>query len=389
VASNLQCKHFVILTLISVVGLGFAMAIPWLASAHSVVARHSNASDDLCFVKNNETLDEYSSTDASAVQQAVDAASLGDVLLIAGECAGTQTRGGLIQTVYISKSLTLEGGYAPGDWTVERDLETYTTTLDADQGGRVVVISSTAGVNIDGLYLTGGFADNPSLDGNGGGIWTNSFVTLTNTIVYSNTSDWDGGGMYSLGVSPFLKGVTFSENVGFHGGALYNDCDSGTSSPMLTDVTLSGNSASYGGAMANMCENGNNSARLTNVVMSGNAANTGGGWVVSVCNGEGSAVMTNVSFSGNSAVYYGGAIEAEADGKCLLVVNNSIFWNNRADGVTGTIDANFHSYGVVYGLTHSLVEGAYTGGSWIGGTYFDGGGNIDEEPLFLDPIAPS
>jgi threonine dehydrogenase-like Zn-dependent dehydrogenase len=61
----------------------------------------------------------YSSINASALQQAVDAAAPGATVKVAGLCAGVQTRAGETQTVYISKTLTLEGGYTntPSGWS--------------------------------------------------------------------------------------------------------------------------------------------------------------------------------------------------------------------------------------------------------------------------------
>jgi hypothetical protein len=40
---------------------------------------------------------------------------------------------------------------------------------------------------------------------------------------------------------------------------------------------------------------------------------------------------------------------------------------------------------------HSLAQGAGASGSdsWVGGSFFDGRGNIDEDPLFITPVDPS
>jgi hypothetical protein len=52
----------------------------------------------------------FSSTDADAVQLAVDAAVTNDTVKVAGTCVGVQSRAGTDQSVYISKTLTLRGG---------------------------------------------------------------------------------------------------------------------------------------------------------------------------------------------------------------------------------------------------------------------------------------
>ena len=351
----------VIFALILIVGLGLAFALPWLANAQSLAAEgvpdeqpdyaevvhnaelayalavegNGNApiSLDLCFATHNDGTDVFSELDASAVQEAVDAASSGDTVKVAGTCIGVVARDGLLQTVYISKSLNLEGGHTQSDWTMAPDPDTYTTTLYAINLGRVIVISGTIDVSLDSLFISGGLADNDTLYNYGGGIWSNSALTLTNSIVYSNTAD-QGGGMYNLGISPVLTNVTFSGNSsGGEGGAMYNDGRRGESSPILTNVTFSGNSAE----------------------------GDGGG-------------MYNNGLGGNSSPD----------------VYNSIMWNNRDSSGTGTISATIFLTGTATTtMTHSIVQDSLTGGSWIGGSYLDGGGNLDADPLFILDIDPS
>ena len=80
----------------------------------------------------------------TTVQAAVDAVDdPDDVIKVAeGTYNVINTYGGLAQVVYISKSLTLRGGYN-ADFTAW-DPEAYPTTLDAQDNGRVLgVISSS------------------------------------------------------------------------------------------------------------------------------------------------------------------------------------------------------------------------------------------------------
>jgi len=359
---NHQYNHFVIFALILIVGLGLALALPWLANAQSlaadetpneppdyaevvhsaelayVLAAEGNGNLPIppgpCFATHKDVNDEKSSLDASAVQQAVDAASSGDTVKVAGTCIGIVTRAGLTQTVYISKSLTLEGGHTPNDWTLEPDPDSNPTILHAFRLGRVIVISGTEGVTLDSLYLTGGVAEDFTLYNDGGGIWSNSEITLKNSIIYSNTAGW-GGGMYNMGVSPVLSNVTFSNNsVWGRGGAMYNNGESGTSSPILTDVTFSGNKAQIGGAMYNDGEDyGTSSPTLTNVTFSDNKAITGG----AMCNsgfefGDSSPKLNNVAFYGNSAESAGGGMYNSAMfGNTSPELTNVTFSGNSAD----------------------------------------------------------
>ena len=110
------------------------------------------------------------------VQDAVDAVDApNDVVKVAaGVYADMNYYGGLAQVVYISKSLTIRGGYTTTNWTTP-DPVANPTTLDARGLGRVLVITGTITPTVEGLRITGGNAR-----GLGGG-----------------PSGWDaGGGVY-------------------------------------------------------------------------------------------------------------------------------------------------------------------------------------------------
>ncbi len=76
-----------------------------------------------CHVQLASNATVYSSADAAALQQAIDNATAGDTLKISGTCAGVQTVNGKVQSVYVSKSLTLQGGYDGVDWSTSNPLE--------------------------------------------------------------------------------------------------------------------------------------------------------------------------------------------------------------------------------------------------------------------------
>ena len=62
-----------------------------------------------CYAKiENGTV--YSSTNATAVQTAVSTATAGELVKVAGTCVGVHTFDNHTQTVYISESVTLQGG---------------------------------------------------------------------------------------------------------------------------------------------------------------------------------------------------------------------------------------------------------------------------------------
>jgi len=122
------------------------------------------------------------------VQHAVDQADDGDEILVAtGVYTGVQSRQSLTQTVYISKSVTIRGGYT-GDYTAW-DPDVYPTTLDARGRGRVIYITGDITPTLEGLIITGGDATFQTAgcpisqpDGCGGGI----FVLYAHPIIVSD-----------------------------------------------------------------------------------------------------------------------------------------------------------------------------------------------------------
>jgi len=180
-----------------------------------------------CFISVNDSgITDYESAGASAVQTAVNNANPGDLLKIAGTCAGVQSRNALTQTAYISQSLTLRGGYDAYDWTIAPDPVSNPTTIDALALGRVIYITGSVDVTLENLTLTGGEVSNMA----GGGIYfAGESLTLMTTELQDNraygTSGYYGGyggGIFALGDVSILSS-TIAYNIADErsGGGLY------------------------------------------------------------------------------------------------------------------------------------------------------------------------
>ena len=103
---------------------------------------------------------------------------------------------GISQTAFISRALTLVGGYpiSPTNWLAASDPLTYDTLLDANGLGRTVVVTGTADVTVQNMILQNGSADF------GGAVYHNGgALTLDHVAVRDSTASADGGGIYANG----------------------------------------------------------------------------------------------------------------------------------------------------------------------------------------------
>ena len=195
--------------------------------------------------------------------------------------------------------------------------------------------------------------------GPGGGMYNyDSSPTLIN-CTFSGNSAVAGGGMANHFSSPALTGCAFLDNtVGDRGGGIYNM----DSSPTLTGCTFSGNSAGRdGGGMTNLRSS---LPTLTNCTFTGNSAGYGGGGVF--VKGAG-AILTNCTFSGNEAPLGGGVFIDHDIHISWLFVTNCILWGDTAPEIERIGMA-------ALAVTYSDIQGGW-----------DGEGNIDLDPRFVDP----
>ena len=185
------------------------------------------------------------------VQAAVDAASGGEEIRVAaGTYTGVQARAGVTQVVYVNKAVTIRGGYSTTNWKMPFPIS-QPTTLNAQGQGRVLYITDTVRVTIEGLRITGGNAagmlGDPSGEDAGGGLYGSiATVTISNTQIASNVAQ-AGGGVYLLN-SPdsTLAGNIISNNQGLNraGGVYFRNSPRAT----LIANAISDNFANHVGA---------------------------------------------------------------------------------------------------------------------------------------------
>ena len=302
-------------------------------------------------------------------------------------------------TFQMANGVAIYGGFAGTETElVQRDWVLHESVLSGDIGTKddptdnsYHVFFHPDGTNLDssaildGFTITGGNADGDdwAQQDAGGGIYNYASSPALANVTFDGNSASAGGGMDNTGgSSPILTGCTFSRNTaGDEGGGMHND----GSSPILTGCTFTENTADAGGGIYN----GDSSPTLTSVTFAGNSANSGGG----MHNDGSSPVLINCTFTGNSAVGHGGGMRNKASS--LPTLTNCTFYGNTA--TNGGAIQNYQESPptltncILWGDSHPEIYNQDSPAPIItfsdieGGYVYPGTGNINEDPLFVDP----
>jgi hypothetical protein len=192
----------------------------------------------------------------------------------------------------------------------------------------------------------------------GGGMFNSAGnPTVINCTFSSNSAtSGSGGGMFNSAGSPTVINCTFKGNIVANGGG---GMANSSSSPTVTNCTFGGNNAANGGGGG--MANSNSNPTVTNCTFGGNNAGDDGG---GMANSNSNPTVINCTFGGNNAGDDGGGMY-NANSQISPTVVNCILWGNSPDEFGGSGTPT-----VIY----SNVQGG-----------FAGTGNIDADPLFVDP----
>jgi Immunoglobulin I-set domain/PKD domain len=268
-------------------------------------------------------------TAATNIQDAIDAASDGDTVLVTNgtyAVGGKVMYGDLTNRVALDKAVTVQSVNGP-------DLTTIQGAYDSSSGNGPLAVRCawlTNGASLVGFTLLGG-ATRSSGDQtnllNGGGVWcASSNASVANCVVISNKAMYYGGGAYQGNFSNCL----FTGNSAFNGGgacgALLNLCRA------ITNTASSSGGAAYGGT-------------LRTCLVTSNSATTGGAVYI--------ATLYNCTVTRNSAKGTMPPISASALTNCIVYFNTP---------------ANYFSCTMAYSCSTPLPPGT---------------GNIALDPQFL------
>ncbi|MCK4339279.1 MAG: T9SS type A sorting domain-containing protein [Candidatus Cloacimonetes bacterium] len=237
----------------------------------------------------------------------------------------------------------------------------------SDYGGGIFFFNSSP--ILDNLTISNNFADN-----GGGGItcgW-NSSPSLKNIIVSDNSAGGAGGGIhFAYDVNPSLSNVIVSGNLaGNNGGGIV--CF--YSSPSLKTVMIFNNSTDFGAGMSISHSN----PILENVMISNNSANSFAGGILMA---DSNPIFSNVTISYNWALHSGRGIHCLDNSNPQLL--NSILWNLSSPEIYFYGGYAPNSITITYSDIKGGEDGIVTNNN---GIVYWLEGNIDEDPIFLNPI---
>ncbi|MEH2165259.1 MAG: Calx-beta domain-containing protein [Nostoc sp.] len=198
------------------------------------------------------------------------------------------------------------------------------------------VFNATASLSIDGLKITGGNA------ANGGGIYSTSSVTVSNSTFSGNTASTSGGGIYSSSSVTVTDSTLSGNTANTNGGGIYS------SSATVTDSSIFGNIANLGGGIYST------NATVSNSTLFGNTANSNGGGIF-INGSNGSFTISNSTISSNTAKTNGGGIYSTSN----TTVSNSTIFGNTADSDNNTQGdgGGIYKSGGTASISNSIIAG--------------------------------
>jgi parallel beta-helix repeat protein len=324
------------------IGLGLTLVAVWLLALLGFGVPDARA-ESLTVCPSAPSICGY-----EVIQDAVDAASDGDVIKVAaGTYDDVNNYGGLAQVVYINKNITIRGGYTPL-FLEPPNPDANPTTLDAGGQGRVIYIEGDISPTIEGLRITGGDATVLGGDQGGGGILIlDAEGTIRNNRVFANHA-YDGGGIHLDHSNAKLSAnIVMSNTAMSNGGGVHLE----NSEAMVYANTVISNTTGGGGG--GICLAFSPAILDGNTITANTANDTAGG--ISLANSI--ATLSNNTINDNIAPFGGGLYLHYSDSN---INGNTILFNRAGQGGGLWVDGSDAT------LTNNLIADNYSDGQGSG-----------------------
>ncbi|MHC4863603.1 MAG: right-handed parallel beta-helix repeat-containing protein [Planctomycetota bacterium] len=193
-----------------------------------------------------------------------------------------------------------------------------------------------------------------------------------------NDADDDGGGMWNYYASPEVNECVFSNNIAdSSGGGMY--CTKSSASPRVIGCVFAGNTGRDGGGMANW-----DAVQVTvvNCLFYDNTASDGGG-MFNEDHSDEEAEIVCCTFFDNYATDEGGAVYHEDSSPRY---SSCILWDDTAGRSGDEVDNDGSSDPE---WEDCDIEGCGGSDDWDPDCGDDDGGNIDDDPNFVNPNDPN
>ncbi|MCP4423288.1 MAG: DUF5123 domain-containing protein, partial [Chloroflexi bacterium] len=290
-----------------------------------------------------------------SIRDAIAADAASSLVRVTGVCRGvypvTTSGGPISQTVYLTQSFTIQGGWKSdfSKWTNEP------TYVDPEGLGRAFYISGTVTPTIESLYIVNGDATGlgggPSDEDAGGGVYNlNGNAIFVDVHILTNTAVL-GGGFYNHSGAPSFRSSPVEDeqdrwkapfthiaaNTAVSGGGIYNHAG-----PLQVDsARLYSNTAVFGGGLFN----NNGAITVTNAAIYENNASGNGGGIYN----NATAGYWHLTVYSNTAGLNGDGFYNNAGDP---VLHSSIFQSNFSqlgDGTAvfvsgGSVDLDYNYY---------------------------------------------
>ncbi len=231
--------------------------------------------------------------------------------------------------ILIDKSLTIDGAAGGA----------YTPTVSGSNASRVFKVLAGNTALLNRLNITAGYV---STSPGGGGIYNQGVLTVTGSVLISNTAagTQNGGAIYNdANATLFLESSRIITNSAYYGGAVFNGYNASMS---ISGTAIISNAAQFGGGVANI--NGGQSVIQASVLTGNYTWNYGG-----AINNQSPLTIIGSLLAGNSSPYGGGAIQDYAP----LNVISSTFIQNTGGSFGGAMNI---SLGTVFISNSTFVS---------------------------------